>query len=203
MGNIRSIRELFRGREFWRSINKFLGIVVYTIVFVGIMSFPMYLGYVFFVLAITVPSYVAFFINHLREMEREKKGGEVIGGWVEHDHGQGEPYYFDDIEDIQPYERLSEYDRTKVDELVDLLVKQAKVQKEIAVGDKEPEPVKQIPFKVPTLEEFKKFDDKDRKKYEAGWLKLSDQLIKKNELIKMDKIKEIVDKIEDEQENDK
>lgn len=201
MGFIRRFRERYRGREFWRGANRGIGVILYTILLVGMMAFPMYLGWLILGYVVVIPSYGFLFVNHLREMEKQRRGDEVLGGWVEHEHGLGEPFHFD-VEDIQPYEKLSKHDITKVDEMVDLLVEQAKVQKKIAVGEKPKESVKQIPFKVPTIEEFEKLNGNERKKYADGWLKLTDQLKEGKEPIRMDDIKKLVDKIEDEQENE-
>ena len=93
---IRELRARFRGREFWRGFNRFLGIGLYTVLLVGVMVFPRYLGYLILGYIIVIPSYIAFFINHLREREKQGQGKEnkLIKGWVTHGYGVGEPVYF-------------------------------------------------------------------------------------------------------------
>ena len=87
------LRLRFRGREFWRTVNKIIGVGLYSVVIIGIMAFPMYLIYVFFGMAVVVPTYVALFINHLREMDKRDKGSKVIEGWITHAYGVGERIY--------------------------------------------------------------------------------------------------------------
>lgn len=125
-------RERFIGREFWRSLNRGIILGVYSVLIFGTMLFPMYLGWILLVLAVIIPSYVAFFINYLRNVESERKGDEVIGGWIEHFHKVGEKY---DLyaADIQPIDRLSETDLEALDIYVDGLMEKAKQ------GKKEPQ----------------------------------------------------------------
>ena len=94
MGLFRALREKFRGRNFWRVMNRILGIGLYTVLLVGVLAFPMYLGYLMLGYIIVIPSYVAFFEHHLRESEKRGKGNKVIKGWVTHGYGVGEPVYF-------------------------------------------------------------------------------------------------------------
>ncbi len=131
MSKIR-FKERFIGREFWRSLNSGIIIGVYSVLIFGFMLFPMYLGWILLGLAVTIPSYAAFFINYLRNVEMERKGEEVMGGWIEHYHKVGEKYEIP-VADIQPIERLSETDLEALDVYIDDIMEQAKQ------GKKEPQ----------------------------------------------------------------
>lgn len=136
--NIEKFQERFEGRELWKSINRTIFVGVYTILIFGGMLFPKYMGYVLLTLGIIIPSYVAFFVNHLREMEKREKGNEVIGGWIEHAHGVGEKFHLY-VDDIQPKSKLSEADNIAVDNYIKTITILTKEQIKVEVGDKEPE----------------------------------------------------------------
>ncbi|HEC40454.1 hypothetical protein LCGC14_0957790 [marine sediment metagenome] len=151
-------KERFIGREFWRSLNRAIILAVYSVLIFGFMLFPMYLGWILLGLAVTIPSYAALFINYLRNVESERKGEEVIGGWVEHYHKVGERYEIP-VADIQPVERLSETDLKALDNYVDDIMEKAKQ------GKKEPQ--LQLTYEE-EKEEVKllKKEREDREKYD-------------------------------------
>ena len=161
-------RERFIGREFWRSLNRGIIFVVYSVLIFGGMLFPMYLGWIFLVLAVIMPSYATIFINYLRNVERERKGDEVIGGWVEHFHKVGEKY---DLyaADIQPIDRLSETDLKALDIYVDDIMEKAKQAKE-----KKTEPQLQLTYEEEKKEvELLKKERADREQYDRETGKIS------------------------------
>ncbi len=172
MGIFRNIRERFRGREFWRSINKTLFLIIYTILFLGAVLFRQYLYIMFVILAILVPSYSTLFVNHLRNMEKEEKGNEVFGGWVEHRHGKGELKYFYP-EDILPYTRLSEIDQASVDDFlvyITILTKEQIRMSLIAKETKETkEPPKMLMYEKRVKMEQEELDDL-KKEFEETYL---------------------------------
>jgi len=171
--NIEKFQERFEGRELWKSINRTLFVGIYSILIFGGMLFPKYMGSVLLGLGIIVPSYISFFINHLREMEKREKGNEVIGGWIEHAHGVGEKYHFYP-KDIQPVSKLSESDWIKVAEYIQTIAEMAKEQIKVPVGDKEPEkPQKQLTFQETIDKEKKEMEEID-KEYEI-WKKERDE----------------------------
>ncbi|KKN04916.1 hypothetical protein LCGC14_1092560 [marine sediment metagenome] len=167
-------KDRFKGRELWRSFNNTLIIGIYSVLIFCFIIFPQYLDRVLLGLAIIIPSYAAFFSYHLREMEREKKGDEVIGDWIEHDHGQGEKYYLP-VEDIQPYHRLAEDDIIAVDEYIKMITEQAKQQIKIEVGDKPITPLL-------TYEEFKKKEQEELERFEKEFEAKKPKEVKKIEL---------------------
>jgi len=167
---LREFRAKFRGREFWRNINRFIGIGLYTVVIVGIMVFPKYLIYVFFGMAIVVPSYIALFINHLREMEKRGKGNKVIEGWITHAYGVGERVYFYPIK-FELVEKLSPDDLKSVEQYVKNLKQQSKkLGLEGFKQTKEPEPPKQLEHKqieAMNREERMKFDEEEKLEHDG------------------------------------
>ena len=164
MGKMR-FKARFIGREFWRSLNRGIIFGVYSVLIVGMLLFPMYMGWIFFGLAVTVPSYVAFFINYLRNVESERKGDEVMGGWIEHYHKVGEEFEFP-VADIQNIDRLSETDLKSLDIYVDDIMEQAKQ------GKKEPQP--QLTYKEEKEEiELLKKEREDREQYDKETGKIS------------------------------
>ncbi len=161
----RRFKERFIGREFWRSINRVIILGVYSILIFGIMLFPMYLGWILLAFSITIPSYTAFFINYLRNVEMKRKGEEVIGGWVEHYHKVGEEYEFP-VADIQPIERLSETDLKALDVYVDDIMEKAKQ------GKKEPQ--LQLTYEEEEKEvKLLKKEREDREQYDKETGKIS------------------------------
>jgi len=138
------LRGRFKGREFWKTANKTLFFVIYTFLFIGMIVFRQYMWIAFLALALTVPWYIVFFVLHIRNKEKEKKGDEVFGGWVEHRQGKGELKYFYP-EEIVPYERLSEIDKTAVDDFMVFIAKKAEEQIKMSLEDeKAKKPPKQL-----------------------------------------------------------
>jgi len=164
----RELRERIRGREFWRNINRSLFIGIYTVFVVGVLAFPMYLGWVLFGLVIVVPSYITFFINHLREMEKRGKGNKVIEGWVTHAYGVGERVYFYPIK-FELVDKLSPDDLRDVKEYVNIL---GQYSEKIESGLDRFKP-QQLTHKKTTeieamnKEEREKFDEAERKEHES------------------------------------
>ena len=66
------IRERFRGRQFWRYINKVVFFGLYTLFIIGIMEFPQYLHYLILGYFVAIPTYIALVLDHLREMEKRR-----------------------------------------------------------------------------------------------------------------------------------
>ena len=133
------LKERLKGREGWRSLNKTFIAVIYTILIVGAVAFRQNMWIMLImllVLAIFIPSYTSFFINHLRNMEKKEKGNEVFGGWFEHQHGKGELKYFMP-EDILPYARLSEIDQASVEVFLKYVEEKTKEQIKISLEAKE------------------------------------------------------------------
>lgn len=140
------LRERLRGREAWRSINKVLIVGIYTILVFGSMVFRQYMGWVLLGVAFFASIYINFFTNHLRNMEKLRKGDEVFGGWIEHRHGQGEEKYFYP-ESIVPYSRLSETDKEAVDDFIKYVDKLTKERIKMDLEAKESkEPIKLLSY---------------------------------------------------------
>ena len=156
------LRERFRGREFWRTLNKAIIVVVYTTLIIGAFAFRINMWVMLIellVLAIVIPIYVAFFIDHLRKMEKKEKGTEVFGGWFEHRHGKGELKYFTP-EEILPYTRLSEIDQATVDDFLEYIAEKTKEQIKISLKTKETkEPPKLLTFEEREQKEQEELDD--------------------------------------------
>ena len=156
------LKERLKGREGWRSLNKTFIVVIYTILIVGALAFQQNMWIMLttlLVLAIAIPIYVAFFINHLRNMEKKKKGNEVFGGWFEHRHGKGELKYFMP-EEILPYTRLSEIDQASVDDFLEYIEKKTKEQIKISLKAKETkEPPKLLTYEEKEEKEQEELDD--------------------------------------------
>ncbi|MFW9968756.1 MAG: hypothetical protein ACFFDF_01060 [Candidatus Odinarchaeota archaeon] len=170
--NIETLKERFKGREFWKNINRTLGIGIYSILVFGILLFPKLMLNVLLAMGIIIPSYIAFFLNHLREMEGRERGKEVIGGWIEHAHGVGEPFHFTPLA-ILPVDRLSETDRNAVDEYINLIIELAKEQIKVDVGTEKNEPQKQLTYQELIDKEKKELEEFD-KEYEI-WKKERDK----------------------------
>ena len=111
------ILKISGGREFWRNLNRIIGISMYTVILLCVLVFPMYLLYIMFLFAIILPSYIAFFINHLRKMEKKDKGNKVIEGWITHALGVGERVYFYP-ESFELIDKLSPSDIESVNEYI-------------------------------------------------------------------------------------
>lgn len=163
-----NLTEMFRGRELWRSINRSLVIIIYSILIFGAMIFRKSMGWVLLGVFIFISVYINFFTNHLRNMEKRDKGNEVFGGWVEHSHGQGEEKFFYPKK-IEPYSRLSEDDRGAVDDFI-VYIKEL-TKERIKLGD-DVEPTKLLTYdeiEINEKEELEKFKDefeKDQKEKE-------------------------------------
>ena len=155
-------KERLSGREFWRSLNKTIIFVTYTTLIIGAFLFRQNMWIILIellVLAIVIPIYVAFFINHLRDMEKKEKGIEVFGGWFEHRHGKGELKYFTP-EDILPYTRLSEIDQVSVDDFLLYIAKLTKEQIKISLEAKETkEPPKLLSYEEREEKEQEELED--------------------------------------------
>ncbi len=149
-------RLRFRGREFWRSINKGIFVGIYSTLVFGVMLFPMFLGWIGLIIAIFLPSYIAFFINHLREMEKRKKGNKVIEGWITHAYGVGERFHLYPKK-FTLSDKLSEDNLESVNRYIKTLKEISKLEKpEIGLDRFQP---KQLSFKEIT--EKKKKDEQD------------------------------------------
>ena len=155
MTTIRDLRAKFRGREFWKGLNRFIGIGIYTVLILGVLLFPMYLGYVMFGFAVIIPSYITFFINHLRKMEKRGKGNKVVEGWITHAYGVGERVYFYPI-DFGLVDRLSPDDLKSVKKYVKTLSETSKNIKDIGLGRFK---INQIEQKQTTQEDTIKIDE--------------------------------------------
>lgn len=163
------LRQRFKGREFWRNINRGIFIGLYTTLILGVMIFPQYLGYVFLGMAIVVPSYIAFFVNHLREMEKRDKGNKVIEGWITHAYGVGERVYFYPIK-FELVDKLSPADLKSVKQYVKNLEKQSPKTGLAGFKQKKPEEPKQLEHKKVEEMNFierKNFDEKERSEYDS------------------------------------
>lgn len=125
--SLEKLKEDFKGREFWRKLNCIIVIGIYTFLIVGAGAFRQYFWWILIVMAFFILLYIIFWISYLRYKEREKRGDEVFGGWVEHEHGKGELKFFYPKE-IVPYERLSEVDKTAVDDFVKYITQLSKKQ---------------------------------------------------------------------------
>ncbi len=156
------LKERLKGREFWRSLNKAIYAVIYTMLIFGALAFRqnMWIMWIMLIaLAIVIPIYMSFFIDHLRKMEKKEKGTEVFGGWFEHQHGKGELKYFTPV-DILPYERLSEIDQVSVDGFLDYIAKKTKEQIKISLKTKETkEPLKLLTYEEMEEKEQGELDD--------------------------------------------
>lgn len=167
---LREIRERFRGRDFWRGINKFIGVGLYTAFLVGIMAFPMYLGYLILGYVIVIPSYTTVFINHLREMEKKDKGNKVVEGWITHGYGVGERLYLYPTS-FEIVNKLSPADLKAVKEYVDTLGEYGKeAEKKTGLGRFKPKQptYKQIAdIEAMSNDERKEFDKDERKELDG------------------------------------
>lgn len=90
----REFKTRFRGREFWRSLNKILFIGIYTLLFIMTFLFRQYIIHIIIGLAVLVPTYGWFYTNHLREMEKRRKSHKVVQGWITHGYKIGERCHF-------------------------------------------------------------------------------------------------------------
>lgn len=156
------LKERLKGREGWRSLNKAIIGVIYTILIIGALAIRQNMWIMLttlLVMAIGIPSYVSFFINHLRNMEKKEKGNEVFGGWFEHRQGKGELKYFMP-EEILPYTRLSEIDQVTVDDFLKYIEKKTKKQTKISLETKETKELpKLLSYEEREKEEQEELDD--------------------------------------------
>lgn len=187
---LRAIRERFRGREFWRGANRFIGVSLYTLLLVGVMAFPMYLGYLILAYVVVIPSYVAFFINHLREMEKMDKGNKIIEGWITHAYGVGERVYFYPI-DFQIEDKLSPDDLTSVKDYVMTLRDYSKVTQTGLERFK----TKQLTY--PDHVNIAKMNSIERKNFDEGETKERDEFLKeRNEMKTREQVKTTINEDE-------
>ncbi|MFW9971270.1 MAG: hypothetical protein ACFFDF_13840 [Candidatus Odinarchaeota archaeon] len=155
-----TLKERFRGRELWRTINNAIIFITYVVTILVFLLFPRYFWHLIIGLAIFFPTYAYLFEHHLREREGEVKGQEVIGGWAEHYHKVGEPYYLY-VKDIQPKERLSDADQKAVDGFVKMLTEKAKKPIRVPIGTKKPEELEDKEEHPPQLT-FQEFDESEK-----------------------------------------
>jgi len=117
---LEGLKARFRGRQAWRTINNVLFVGIYSLVLFGMMLIPpKIMLWVGIGLAIFLPSYVALFVNHLREMEKRDKGNKLILGWVTHNYQEGEPVYFTPTS-FQRIDRLAPEDLDAIQEFIDI-----------------------------------------------------------------------------------
>lgn len=166
---IAGIKIRVRGRDFWRTLNRIIGIGLYTVIIVGIMVFPQYLMYVFFGMAVIVPSYVALFIDHLRKMEKRGKGNKLIEGWITHAYGVGERVYFYPTK-FELVDKLSPDDLKSVKQYVEELKEQSKKLGLEGFKKEQPKPSKQLEYKK--IEDMNKkermsFDEEEKLEHES------------------------------------
>jgi len=186
MGILRNLRYRLRGREFWRQLNRSLFIGIYSLLIISVLVFPQYILWILLGVVIFLPSYIAFFINHLREMEKKKKGNKVLGGWIEHEHGLGEPFYLY-ADQILPVDRLSKTDLAAVDAYVDMIMRRTEEQIMIEVGEKSSE----TPRHLLTYEQFKEIEKEEKERIDKEWEIWKEHRDKqRNEIIGMNNIEE-------------
>ncbi|KKN17697.1 hypothetical protein LCGC14_0963300 [marine sediment metagenome] len=135
-------QEKFKGREFWRSLNLVIIMVLYTILFFGMILFPKYLWWMLLGVAIFIPSYGIIYITHTKNIELSYKGSKIFLSWVEHEHGVGEEFT-PFIKDIQEIDKLSEEDIKAVDKYEEKLIAMSKEKIQTGVGDT---PQKQLTY---------------------------------------------------------
>ncbi|KKN47253.1 hypothetical protein LCGC14_0664740 [marine sediment metagenome] len=111
------VKERFQGRELWHTINMSIIFVTYSIMFVVLLVLPKLLGWFFLGIAIAGPTYFAISQRFIYDIQLKLKGSKIIGGWVEHSHGQGERFT-PIIKEIHPIDRLSDDDIIAVDEFI-------------------------------------------------------------------------------------
>lgn len=191
MGFLRNLRYRFRGREFWRQLNRSLFIGIYSLLIISVLIFPQHILWILLGVVIFLPSYIAFFINHLREMEKNKKGNKVLGGWIEHEHGLGEPFYLY-ADEILPVDRLSKTDLDAVDAYVDMIMKLTKQQILVELGDKSSE----TPRHLLTYKQFKEIEKEEKEQIDKEWEVWKEHREKqRNEIVGMSQIENGFDEI--------
>lgn len=190
---LREIRERFRGREFWRGTNKIIGVSLYTLLLVGIMAFPMYLGYLILVYIIIIPSYVAVFINHLREMEKKDKGNKVVEGWITHGYGVGERLYLYPTS-FEIVNKLSPADLKAVKDYVATLGEYGKeAGKKTGLGRFRVKQIKQLTYKQ--VVEIEAMSDNERKEFDKDERKELDGFVKDHKgIVAHEKVKRATSK---------
>ena len=149
--SLERLKEDLKGREGWRKLNCIIVIGLYTFLIVGAGAFRQYFWIILIVIAFCVLLYVIFWLSYLRYKEKERRGDEVFGGWVEHEDGKGELIFFYP-EEIVPYERLSEVDKNSVDDFVTYVTKLSKEQIKLNLGITKP----------PELLTYEEIEEKDQ-----------------------------------------
>lgn len=128
-----AFKRRFRGREFWRSLNKMLFIGIYTLLVVVLFLFRQYMWHLIIALVVFIPSYDALYQRHMREMEKRRKANKVIEGWITHGFRKGERVYFYPLA-FNTQKRLSEADLQKTKQYVAELQKIAETYSAKKVG---------------------------------------------------------------------
>lgn len=165
------LRQKFKGREFWRTLNKSLFIGIYSLLVFGVLLFPAYIGWIGLVLAIFLPSYIALFVNHLREMERQDKGNKVVEGWITHRPKVGERICFCPTK-FETIDRLSHDDKKAVEEYINRLEELSKATK-LETGLKRFKP-RQITYKeilksdTMSEEEREKIEEEEKEEFKRN-----------------------------------
>lgn len=194
---LKKLKKRFRGRERWRTVNKIIFVVLYSVLLSSVMIPPLFIniGWIFLGFIMILPSYYGYYEHHMKivEIELKKKAIKGIGGWIEHEHGLGEKFK-PLIKDIHPISRLSETDIITVDNYIDFIMEQAKQIISVGVRDKEGAIEDKSPKKQLTYEEFKEMEDKEMEEYKEEYKKWKEEKQKQNK---------IEEKIETSEGNDK
>lgn len=178
-------KKIFRGREGWRTLNKLIFVVLYSILLASVMIPPLALniGWIFLGFIMILPSYYGYYEHHMKivEIELKKEGIKAIGGWIEHEHGLGEKFK-PVIKDIHPISRLSETNIKAVDDYIDFIIEQTEQIISVGVRDKEEAIEDKSPQKRLTYEEFKEMEDKEMEEYIKDYKKWKEEKQKQNKI---------------------
>ena len=93
MGKI-EIKEWFKGREEWRTLNKAVYLGMFLIFYTSMFAFRQYTTTILLVIGFVLPWYIVGFLFHLRNMEKKDPGTKVVEGWITHAYGIGERVFY-------------------------------------------------------------------------------------------------------------
>lgn len=118
-------KKLLFGKDLLDKLQMIIFFVIYTIIIV--MGFvgtkmrlnPQFIGYFIITIVIFIIIFIAIQQYILRLMSEKHAGRPVMGGWQDEENGVGEEYEWI-IEEMIPFENLSQIDKEAIDSFVQL-----------------------------------------------------------------------------------
>ena len=119
------IGKYFQGKEAWNSLTKFIGIGLYTLIFVTFIIAPQYVGYIFLAAIFVLPIYGYAFKTKMLNILKSRKNTKTIEGTTTHGYKKGEDHFLE-IERIEVEDKLSPVALADVNAFINIQIKHSK-----------------------------------------------------------------------------